>query len=86
MPVSNEKKILYCAMSLYNIAVDMKDVDLTVHQISLSLSKYLMVKIEETKGESVVPEAIVHSESAPHNTKIGDEIESIIKEIREAQV
>ena len=83
MSLENDKKVLCCAMSLFNISVDMKDIDLMVHQITLALSKYLTAKLGD---KPPVPHAIIHSQTAPHNTNISEEVESIIKEIRETQV
>jgi len=80
--VIESKKILYCGMSLFNISKDLSDIDPTLSQICVTMSKSLIAKLSKIER----PEAIIHSPNAPHNTNIGKEIEDIIKEIRAAEV
>lgn len=71
-----QRKITFCAVSLVNISKDLKTSHPLISAICETLAKELASAIQE------LPEARLHSINNYHNTKIGEEIEAIISEIK----
>lgn len=75
----NQKTSTYCAMSLVNIAKDLQESHPDYAEICKTMARTLVSEIKE------MPEARVHSVNGYHNTKIDEEINAVIKEIKSAE-
>jgi hypothetical protein len=79
--MDNNKKLVYCANSLFNISKDLVEINKSASMVCFALAKSLVDDI--TDLPEAIPEATLHSESSVHNTEIGKEIEDIVKQINE---
>jgi hypothetical protein len=77
-PKIEERKMVYCSISLFNIAKDLFEICPEISKTCFDLSKALVEKVKNIE----IPEAVVHSETSTHNTNVGPEVEAIIKEIQ----
>jgi len=81
-PKIEERKMVYCSISLFNIAKDLFEICPEVSKVCFDLSKTLVDKVKNIE----LPDAILHSETTTHNTNVGPEVEAIINEIKKTEV
>ena len=76
MDTKDQKKVTFCAVSLVNISQDLKESHPVISSICETLAKSLAGEIKE------YPECRVHSVNNYHNSKVDEEIDAIVKEIK----
>jgi hypothetical protein len=72
----NDLKRLLCCQSLYNISMDLEDLEPLISNLCLILAKQLAEKDME------MPNGIIHTSTTSHNTNVTEEIAAVLEEIK----